>query len=162
MISDDGRALIHDFGRSLLRKFSSSISVPGPGGCALNWMAPEILDSGNVSTEADVWAFGMTTLVCFHSLANAELNVYLQELFTRKSPFSGLNTSRITSRILEGPPHRPSDEETCSRMTNRWWELSFSCWNPYPSLRPAMSDIINKIGNVVYSQCFLRLLLPIN
>jgi len=30
----------------------------------LKWMSPEILDGGEVSPEADVWAFGMTVLVC--------------------------------------------------------------------------------------------------
>jgi len=33
-------------------------------------MAPEILDGGEKSTQGDVWALGMTALVCSH-LPNA-------------------------------------------------------------------------------------------
>lgn len=64
-ISDDGRALLYDFGFSLLQNSSFSMSVSGPYGGTINWMAPEMLDGGNVSAETDVWAFGMTTLVRF-------------------------------------------------------------------------------------------------
>ncbi|KAG6328557.1 hypothetical protein ID866_10533, partial [Astraeus odoratus] len=68
-ISADGEAVLSDFGLSRLFNSSLDISHPSsiPGqhhaGSALNWMAPEILDTGEVSTEADVWAFGMTVLV---------------------------------------------------------------------------------------------------
>ena len=61
MVSDDGRALIHEFGFSLLGN-STSVS-PFLGG-TLRWMAPETLDNSKQSIATDVWAFGMTVLVC--------------------------------------------------------------------------------------------------
>ena len=63
LISDDGRALLTDFGFSLFGSVFSSRSPMRLGG-VLNWMAPEILQEGGASAEADIWAFGMTALVC--------------------------------------------------------------------------------------------------
>jgi len=65
LISDNGKALLTDFGYSAAVDSSFSMSMSNTGGTkgTLRWMAPEILDGGDVSAEADVWAFGMTVLV---------------------------------------------------------------------------------------------------
>ncbi|KAL4078967.1 kinase-like domain-containing protein [Scleroderma yunnanense] len=81
VISDDGRALLHDFSLSLSRNYSFSASVSGYLGGTLNWAAPELLDSGHASTESDVWAFGMIAL----------------ELFTRRIPFHDSRTISTTT-----------------------------------------------------------------
>lgn len=71
---------------------------------------------------------------------------YLQELFTRADPYHGSRTlAGVMIRILEGPPSRPSDEQTCSRMTSRWRDICHSCWNRAPSSRPSIMDIVNEI-----------------
>ncbi|KAG6331707.1 hypothetical protein ID866_7380 [Astraeus odoratus] len=67
LVTEDGRALLTDFGLSLVDPSSFSMSVSGPGGGTVNWVAPEILEGhGEISAAADVWTFGMTALVaCF-------------------------------------------------------------------------------------------------
>lgn len=50
------------------------MSVSGPQGGTLNWMAPEMLENGDASTEADVWAFGMTALVRISFAPSLEVN----------------------------------------------------------------------------------------
>ncbi|KAG6332056.1 hypothetical protein ID866_7033 [Astraeus odoratus] len=130
LISDDGRALLSGF--HLATFVNSSLSMPMSGniGGMINWMAPEILDGGGASAEGDVWAFGMTTL----------------ELFTRERPFQDIqNLAVLQERILNGPPDRPSDEVTCKRMTNRWWDICTLCWQRNPSLRPPMGELIGEI-----------------
>ncbi|KAG6328297.1 hypothetical protein ID866_10792, partial [Astraeus odoratus] len=130
-----GKAVLSDFGLS--RFFNSSLNISHPSsipeqhhaGSALNWMAPEILDTGEVSTEADVWAFGMTVL----------------ELFTRTNPYDHISKSTLKTRIIEGPPDRPSPEDTCSRMTEGWWNISSSCWESDPKLRPSTSSLVENI-----------------
>ncbi|KAG6329426.1 hypothetical protein ID866_9663 [Astraeus odoratus] len=65
------------------------------------------------------------------------------ELFTREYPFPNIQSIHgLVLRILRGPPERPSDESTCSRMTNDWWEICSLCWKREPSTRPEMTDIV--------------------
>ena len=74
VISEDGQALLLDFGFSSLICSPFTLTVPAPGADSLRWLAPEMLDNGEGSAEADMWAFGMTALVCFYSLAFVQLN----------------------------------------------------------------------------------------
>ncbi|KIM68492.1 hypothetical protein SCLCIDRAFT_1184336, partial [Scleroderma citrinum Foug A] len=132
LISDDGRALLCDFGLSSLVTSTFSMTVECRRGGSLPWTAPECLasDEWHVTAARDVWAFGMTTL----------------EMFTRKVPFhSSPNPMSVIVKISQGVPERPSVKSTCSRMTDEWWNLCLSCWNRDPSSRPSMVDIFNKV-----------------
>ena len=114
-------------------------------------MAPEILDNSDPSTEADVWAFGMTTLVCMLFITRVYgLIESSQELFTRKTPFRRSPVDVLSKIRGEQLVDRPSDEETCSRMTDQWWDICLSCWNRTLSRRPTMTDIVKKIEEMVY------------
>jgi len=78
LISNNGEALLTDFGFSVAVNSSFSMALSNTGGTkgTLRWMAPEILDGGAVSPQADVWAFGMTTLVCFSRFHIPNSKVY--------------------------------------------------------------------------------------
>jgi len=66
LISTDGRALLADFGLSSLVDSSFSLSTNAPSAGTVRWMSPEVIENyGTASAEGDVWAFGMTVLVCF-------------------------------------------------------------------------------------------------
>jgi len=65
LISDEGQALLSDFGLSFVVNSSfgmKAFSQNKPKG-TIHWMSPELIDLGRISAEADVWAFGMTALV---------------------------------------------------------------------------------------------------
>ena len=62
LISQEGHALLADFGFSHVVNSSFSMSN-SPSGGTLRWMAPEILESNEPTAPGDVWAFGMTCLV---------------------------------------------------------------------------------------------------
>lgn len=154
LISDDGDALLTDFGFTVAVNSSFSIAMSNTEGTkgTLKWMSPQILDGGGVSPEADVWAFGMTVLVC-HSLFHIRL-VYVstQELFTRKDPFHLFATNAsIITRIFRGGPDRPSTDDTCARLTDEWWAICVKCWEHEPLSRPTMSCIIQTITKIVCS-----------
>ncbi|KAG6330634.1 hypothetical protein ID866_8457 [Astraeus odoratus] len=138
LISGDGRAVLADFGLSLLINSSFSMTVNPPCGGSWRWLAPENVDSQEyaITHAGDIWAFGMTSL----------------ELFTGQNPFPDIQTiQRLVLRILRGPPERPSDEWTYSRMTDDWWELLCSCWQRGPLLRPSMSELVSTIEQLELS-----------
>ncbi|KIM64160.1 hypothetical protein SCLCIDRAFT_661064 [Scleroderma citrinum Foug A] len=130
LISDVGRPLLTDFSLSRLEIASFSTNPDR----SINWTALEVLDGQGITASTDVWSFGMTVL----------------ELFTRITPFSGYSGVRdVMVRVFQGPPDRPSDENTCHRLTDQWWDLCSACWNPEPSLRLTMSQIVDKITAIV-------------
>ena len=65
MVSNDGHALLTDFGSSRLAEASFSLVVKGDLEGTLDWMAPEHFkaDKFTMSAAGDVWAFGMTAMV---------------------------------------------------------------------------------------------------
>lgn len=66
LISADGHALLADFGLSSLVDSSFSLSINAPSAGTMRWMSPEVIENyGTATAEGDVWAFGMTALVCF-------------------------------------------------------------------------------------------------
>ncbi|KIM70601.1 hypothetical protein SCLCIDRAFT_1206733 [Scleroderma citrinum Foug A] len=131
LISTDGQPLLVDYGLSALIDSSFSMRAGAPIYPTIKWMAPEQVDNyGKVTTQADVWAFGMTAV----------------ELFIREPPYHDIRGTRGAKRyISQGPPNRPTDEITCGRMTDEWWGICCLCWKPDEPSRPPISDIIEKV-----------------
>ena len=82
----------------------------------------------------------------------------LQELFTHEDPFHPTtDMTAIMVKILNGPPCRPSAENTCFRLTDEWWSMFGECWNMEPSLRPSMVEVTKKIEVIVRSSLVIWL-----
>ncbi|KAL4069224.1 kinase-like domain-containing protein [Scleroderma citrinum] len=135
LVSDDGHALLTDFGASSLTGLSLTTTLKPYRGGTLRWMAPELLDDEIASVQSDVWAFGMTAL----------------ELFTRQVPFHGIFVYGALFRIATGTPSRPTVESTYNRLTDAWWCICMECWQRNPASRPSMSDIITEIERLILS-----------
>jgi len=75
----------------------------------------------------------------------------VQELFTRKDPFHDVRNGvyAIVIRVMKGPPNRPSDADTCYRMTEQWWNIFLSCWNHDASKRPTILQVLSHIFQIV-------------
>ncbi|KIO04997.1 hypothetical protein M404DRAFT_45203, partial [Pisolithus tinctorius Marx 270] len=76
LITDDGRAVLTDFGLSFLYNSAFAMTTSPLAGGTLRWMAPELVsvmpaEDPQPTVEGDIWALGMTAL----------------ELFTRKLPY---------------------------------------------------------------------------
>jgi len=63
LISDDGQALLTDFGFSSLVLSSFTLPVGTHSMVSINWIAPESLEDFKPTVEGDIWAYGMTALV---------------------------------------------------------------------------------------------------
>ncbi|KAL4077512.1 kinase-like domain-containing protein, partial [Scleroderma citrinum] len=135
LISDDGRALLTGFGSACSSSSSFCVTYPAVYGGLLQHSPPESLSNEDYEPSAagDIWSFGMTAL----------------ELFTRMPPFHTKRTVQsLFLRILRGPPDRPSDDATCFRLSNEWWDICMSCWKTESAFRPNASDIVKKIGQI--------------
>lgn len=134
LISDDGRALLADFDLSLLSGSTFSMTTSGRWGVTVRWTAPEALEEGaEKSAAGDIWSYGMTLL----------------ELFTRKKPWHQLTERVAAAQIFRGNlPRRPSNAETCSRLTDRWWAVCLQCWGPDPALRPTIVDVLQATSKI--------------
>jgi serine/threonine protein kinase len=67
LVDDSGHALITDFGlAAVARNLDSILSAPPQRGHTKRWAAPEILDEGPNSKEADVFAFAMVMIEVHH------------------------------------------------------------------------------------------------
>ncbi|KAI6006285.1 kinase-like domain-containing protein [Pisolithus orientalis] len=148
LIASDGRAVLTDFGLSVLENSSFSMTVNRQFGGSLRWMAPEMVNTlgsqdPGFTLEGDIWAFGMTAL----------------ELFTRKFPYCSLtNLSSIQFRILKGPPERPSREDTCYRMTDEWWNLCLRCFRVDPSSRISIENVVEATRELPPSACVVLIM----
>ncbi|KAL4077394.1 kinase-like domain-containing protein [Scleroderma citrinum] len=157
MISEDGRGLLADYGVASLidAVFDNSAGCSLYDTACIRWMAPETMEPDRESsTKVDIWAFGMTALIC-HSAISLYLThlLLLQELFTRRPPFHNIPAIRdVIDHIMTGPPDRPSDQATYSHLTNAWWNICNSCWNCVSSQRPSMPKVLrmmeHKIGYI--------------
>lgn len=70
LVSDEGIPVICDFGLAIalpgvMTTIRTRTSKDGQG--SQRWMAPELINDSDstFSTATDVWAFGMTVLVCW-------------------------------------------------------------------------------------------------
>lgn len=69
----------------------------------------------------------------------------------RKIPFhscrnGGAVMAAVMAVVIRGPPTRPSEGETLTRLTDDWWNICSSCWNRQPVLRPPMSAVVKSIS----------------
>ncbi|KAG6329485.1 hypothetical protein ID866_9604 [Astraeus odoratus] len=134
LISQDGHALLADYGLIAVLDSSFSMTAATPIHPTVRWMAPEQINGyGNATSQGDIWAFAMTAL----------------ELFTREVPYNDIRDTRsVIHHVLKDSPGRPSSESTCNRMTDGWWGICKLCWERNELRRPSISGILDKITEV--------------
>ncbi|XP_006459452.1 hypothetical protein AGABI2DRAFT_66354, partial [Agaricus bisporus var. bisporus H97] len=132
LVSDDGRALIADFGISRIVVSTKLASTQVSSG-TMRWMAPELLidDEENcptVTLKSDIWSLGC---------------VYY-EIFTRKIPFYHCANDARLAMIRLDPmaiPDRPADWPEEDSISDDMWWLMRRCWDSEPCSRPNSNDI---------------------
>jgi serine/threonine protein kinase len=147
LISDDGKALLADFGRSKFvdhRGFTTTFSG------SARYLAPELVEPEadlentddaylgvenqaetmqNLTKETDVFAFSMVTL----------------EILTGKPPYHNLQQDSVVINLIQKGT-RP-DRQLClpRTFTDSMWGLLTDCWKTEPKERPVMGAVIQRL-----------------
>ncbi|CAE6438560.1 unnamed protein product [Rhizoctonia solani] len=130
LISDDGDALLADFGSAdLSNRTISFTQFLDQCGWTMRWGAPELLkEIIPRSKEADVYALGMTIL----------------EAITGKSPFAGKKEMAVMLAVCikQELPARPIDLiPPTSEHGERLWQLLRKCWSHEAESRPSAVEV---------------------
>ncbi|KAL3880644.1 hypothetical protein ACJMK2_032868 [Sinanodonta woodiana] len=134
LLSKDFRAKIADFGFSKLRheadrKVTQKTKAVKPAHGSFLWMAPELLDKGEITPKADVYSFG----------------IILWEMFTRKLPYENCSVFQILENIRKN--RRPEIPSSCTKGLRHLMER---CWSPNQAVRPPFKDIISELENLAF------------
>ncbi|KDQ51294.1 hypothetical protein JAAARDRAFT_185349 [Jaapia argillacea MUCL 33604] len=132
LISDDGQALLADFGLSryadkmqLMSQTMSNISNHGH----VHFVAPELLVTDTRPTkESDVYAFGCLII----------------QIFTGDLPFANCSVVRVMHLKGTGeckPPRPESQELLAAGLDDKMWFLVERCLDYESSLRPLIGDV---------------------
>ncbi|KAG8706611.1 hypothetical protein FRC09_002324 [Ceratobasidium sp. 395] len=125
LISKDGVATLIDFGNAVLRESTLQFTDTGTNQkMSIRWTAPELLEGGKHSANADLYSLGM-------------------EAFTGKVPYSEKNDRAVMVAIMKYEyPARPQE---CIPTNSGWgdalWYLLMRCWNPVPEQRPKAIEV---------------------
>ncbi|KAG8897070.1 hypothetical protein FRB99_008469, partial [Tulasnella sp. 403] len=124
IVSDDGHALLCDFGLSRPISTSTARALKGTGSPV--YQAPELLNGKPKSAKSDVYAFGITVSEILNGVA--------------------WNPTGIPVALVLGG-HRPEVPATSSsRGPNEIaWEIAQRCWQPEPEDRPTMDEILQSL-----------------
>lgn len=119
------------------------------------WTAPEVLEGGANSKEADIFSFAMVVIEVHYRKNGINkillYSILFMQAFTSAVPFSGISAAAAIVSITQGKrPPRP----THPSFTENLWELIQHCWDQDPHLRPEAAVVSQAILNPGSASCF--------
>ena len=157
-MDDSGNARIADFGFATVTQNLDSVQSAQCQRGTPRWTAPEVLDEGPYSKEADIFSFAMVMSEVRHRLpivrrTLAHYHFVSIQIFTGAIPFTGISTNAAMFAIVQGRrPPRP----THPTFTENLWTLMQRCWNHDPNLRPEVSEASRVLLTLLVSRSFQR------
>lgn len=91
------------------------------------WEAPECLESGNYTTNADVYSFA----------------IVLWEMLTAQEPYNDIRTIFELKKQICDKKRRPDIPSSCPSWLR---ELMKACWHPIPKKRPTFEQIVERLA----------------
>ncbi|KAJ3566749.1 hypothetical protein NP233_g6800 [Leucocoprinus birnbaumii] len=129
LVSDDGQALLCDFGRSQIATHGG-FTTKASG--AVRYQAPEVFTDAmtRLNEAVDVYSFGISC----------------SEIWTGVVPYPDLKKDpAVIIRVMEG--RRPPCHEPASTMTRSLWQLFEQCWRKEPVERISMNEVVRHVGS---------------
>ncbi|QRW12512.1 cytoplasmic tyrosine-protein kinase BMX [Ceratobasidium sp. AG-Ba] len=139
LVSKDGVAQVTDFGNATLREYTLQFSqTSSKESLSMRWAAPELFSGGKTTTQADLYALGMTIL----------------ETLTNQVPWPGKSDLTIMYSVMsKTPPERPIEVIPInSEKGEVLWTLLKSCWEFDPEKRPSAAAVGNVMNSITPSQ----------
>ena len=143
-MDDSGNARIADFGFATVTQNLDSVQSAQCQRGTPRWTAPEVLNEGPNSKEADIFSFAMVMIeVCHRQPTVCRTLTYYHfgsiQVFTGAVPFSAQSHLAAIVAIMKGRrPPRP----THPTFTENLWTLMQRCWDHDPHLRPEVSEVL--------------------
>ncbi|KAG8923744.1 hypothetical protein FRC01_012400 [Tulasnella sp. 417] len=135
MITSELRAVLADFGISSLMvdlEVGTGLTTTSGAGGPARYRAIELLtaDRARPTGKSDVYSFGMLILATM----------------TGRSPFWKIqNDAVIVLAVADGITPKPEDHSELP-PADSLWGLMRRCWNPDPTQRPCMKEIIGEVS----------------
>ena len=152
LVDGSGRARIADFGLATVTQSLDSVrSASCHHALTARWTAPEVLDEGTYSKEADIFSFAMVMIEVRRARSMtcptlAYCRFPSTQLFTGAIPFNNGSSIMAISAITRGRrPPRP----THPMFTEDLWTLMQRCWDQEPHLRPEVSQVLRVLAPLV-------------
>ena len=158
-MDDSGSARIADFGfTTVTHNLDSVRSLQCQRGFSPRWTAPEVLNEGPYSKEADIFSFAMVMIEVRRRLPTAcrtstHGHFISIQVFTGAVPFSKRSPALAMLAITQGERlQRP----THPTFTENLWTLMQRCWDHDPYLRPEASEALQVLLTRSVPRSFLR------
>jgi len=159
LVDNTGRVRIADFGLAAVTRGLDSVpSTSFQHGFTPRWTAPEVLNGGKCSKEADIFSFAMVMIEVRRGCSDVyRALIYccfaLTQVFTGGIPFIGDPSVTALLAIVQGKrPPRPEHPA----FTEELWALVQCCWDQEPHLRPGVPGVLEVIRSLSVSRPFLR------
>ncbi|KAJ3740233.1 kinase-like domain-containing protein, partial [Lentinula detonsa] len=164
LITDDGRAILSDFGLSQVIEdlvgptgITPSVFAAGP----IRWQSPELLmdvsETCRPQLPDDVWSFGCTAYEAGIILSSHYQNIELKQsmcdiqLLTGSVPYHfRLRDSTVIHDIQAGVPPPGVEENNLHRGDGGIWDLMNDCWISSPVERIKMPQVVNRLRELCF------------
>ena len=143
-MDDSGNARIAGFGTATVTKNLDSVQSSNYQRGTPRWTAPEVLNKGPNSKEANIFSFAMVMIeVCHRQPTVCRTLTYYHfgsiQVFTGAVPFSAQSLVWVMLSMAQGErPPRP----THPTLTENLWTLMQRCWDHDPHSRPEVSEVL--------------------
>lgn len=145
--------MLVDFGMAPdIRALERHITLQDPDWTSFRYMSPESIEEGVITTETDVYSFGLLAL---EVRINVILNTFrnwnvIRQVLSGNAPYHNLGHVAAMIKITEGSTPLPGDHPRIPYPSPAW-DMMQRCWATDPSKRPVIEEV-----NVWVSLCHSR------